>query len=212
MALLAIGTTAMLSGILTQQAGRNSVQATQRMTDIMSGLKERILSEPWSQTTTVPVRGLGVATWCTPGRFTLTTPFTGTGVHTGAELISAGIAAQASSFTDLCYYVEYYRAETLSAAQRGLLDKGVDSNADNVFDPFTSEAEGRAGVAANLAVAQRFTTVPTASIGLEEQLAIRVVLVWRSGSNWGDKTVFGGKWIPNTDVQYSEFILARGAN
>lgn len=144
MALLALGVTAMLSGILSQQQGRSSVRDTQRVTDIMASLKERILSEPWSQTAASPVRGLGVATWCTPGVYNPGNPFAGTGVHTEAQLIAAGLAAQTSGLDDLCYYIKYYRADT-SGSQRGLLDKGTDADGDSMINRFTSEAESLAG-------------------------------------------------------------------
>ena len=208
MALLAIGVTAMLSGIVSQQQGRSGVRDTQRVTNLSSSLKERLLSEPWTQTATIPVRGLGVATWCTPGVFNQTTPFTGTGVHNETELIATGIITQPSGLTNLCYYVEYYRADTLTATQHGLLDKGVDADGDNVFDRFTSEAESRAGVIANLATAQRFAVAPTTSIGLDEPLAIRLILVWRGTSVFGAQLI--GADAPG--VQHLDLILARGAN
>lgn len=207
-AILATGVTVMLSGLLAQHQGRSTVRDTQRVTEVVSALKERIFSEPWTATTTTPVRGLGVSSWSTPGTFSLTTPFTGTGAHSESDLIAAGIMAQPTGMKDLTYYLEYYRADTLSATQKGLFDKGVDSNNDKVYDRFTSEAESRNGVIANLATAQKFTSAPTASIGTDEPLAIRIVVVWRGSSALGAK--FVGTSFPG--AQYYELFLAREAN
>ncbi|HAT10616.1 MAG TPA: hypothetical protein DCS97_08500 [Planctomycetes bacterium] len=207
-ALLATGVTMMLGSLVTQHQGRGSVRDTQRVTELVTTLRERLFSEPWTPTGTTTLHGLGVSTWSTPGVFNQTNPFGGTGRHDEAALLAAGIIVQPTGLTDLSYYLEYYRADTLSATQRGLFDKGTDANNDDIYDTFASATESRAGLTANLTAAQRFSSAPTSSIGADEPLAIRIVVVWRGLGVLGAQTASSG----GGTVRYIESFLARGAN
>lgn len=206
-AVMATGLSVVMSGLVAQHQGRSGVRDTQRAAEMLAALRERLLSEPWTQTLTTPVRGLGVASWCTPGTYDPSSPLTGAGAHTEAELIATGIILQPTGLTDLRYFVEYYRAETLGPSQLGLLDTGSDADSDHIYDPFANEAAALAGLQANVSLATRFTTTPTAGISSGEILAIRLVVVWRGMATFGS-AIEGTAGAFRTHT----IILARGAN